>query len=808
MGDNEQMIHSIFQRFGVDYRPDAPLGQFLRRSLALVTLGLAASSASAIDVLAGLPSSAASPTNPAVVQTEQVRAELLLDAPQGWRVGQPVRLGLKLQHSPDWHTYWKNPGDSGAPIRLQWHLPKGAKAGDIAWPLPQRIPVADMVNYGYAQDVILSAPISISQLPQAGEKIALDAQWLVCRVECVPQQGHFELDLPAAGVSQERAEFAANLRAVPQDAPTGQTLTASIDGQDLLLQGHGAALAAFKGKTLIVFAEEAQYIDHAAAGQQSWQGSTWQLRLPLNPTIHTAPARTFWVLGDGKTALRIPAQMDAAHIAKLQTTQLFQRNTQGMSVPPALQAALEANAAGKGNNPAASTRAADAASDSAADSAGASAAPASNTAASLAPNSVADNTRTSKAAGAPAAAQGGLLWALLLALVGGAILNLMPCVFPVLALKVLGFVQAPNAAARRRGAWAYAAGVVLSFVALAAILLMLKAGGAALGWGFQLQSPWFLAALALLFTLLALSMSGGLQLQAFLPQRWLSASSKHPIADSFLSGVLAVAVASPCTAPFMGAALGYALAQNAAYALAVFVALGVGMALPYVLLAFVPKFASLLPKPGAWMDAFKRLLALPLWLTVVWLLWVLGQQLGIDAAMLVLAGLVFAVSIVWLWFEKRYRKTAGFIALLLLLCLWLFQKELHTSFASQKSPTASNTVAAWQPWSAAKQAALVAQGQPVFVDYTAAWCVTCQYNKKAVLDQPQIQQAFAAKGVHMLLADWTNYDSAITASLQSLGRSGLPVYVLIDAQGQQTLLPELLSQQIVLDALEGMPKAP
>jgi thiol:disulfide interchange protein DsbD len=619
----------------------------------------------------------------------------------------------------------------------------------------------------------------------------------------VPQQGHFELPIPTAGVSSEHAAFAQSLRAVPVPAPIGQTLTASLDGQHIVLQAQPPALRGFQGKTLTVFAEEAQYIDHAAAAQQSWQGAAWRLRLPLNPSIHTSPARTFWVLSDGKTALRISAQMDAAQIAKLQATQLYQRNTQGMSVPPALQAALQANAAAGKSSPAAADSALAPASSASPLTPAASAPPtkASNTAIS---NAVEPNTPPQPAP----ATQRGLLWALLLALVGGAILNLMPCVFPVLALKVLGFVQAPNAAARRRGAWAYAAGVVLSFVALAATLLALKAGGAALGWGFQLQSAWFLAALALLFTLLALSMSGGLQLKAFLPQRWLSASSKHPIADSFLSGVLAVAVASPCTAPFMGAALGYALAQNAAYALAVFVALGVGMALPYVLLAFVPKFAALLPKPGAWMDAFKRLLALPLWLTVVWLLWVLGQQLGIDAAMLVLAGLVFAVSIVWLWFEKRYRKTAGFIALLLLLCLWMFQNELQNSFATKQSPNNTPVAAGqWQPWSAAKQAALMAQGQPVFVDYTAAWCVTCQYNKKAVLDQPAIVQAFAAKGVHMLLADWTNYDSAITASLQSLGRSGLPVYVLIDAQGKQTLLPELLSQQLVLDALNGLQKS-
>jgi thiol:disulfide interchange protein DsbD len=658
-----------------------------------------------------------------------------------------------------------------------------------------------MVNYGYARDVILSAPITISQRPQAGEKIALDAQWLVCRIECVPQQGHFELDIPSISVNSDHAEFAANLRAVPPNAPAGLSLSASIDGQNLVLQGNAPALAAFKGKKPTVFAEAAQYIDHAAAGQQSWQDGVWQLRLPLNPTLHSAPAQTLWVLADGKTALRIPAQMDATNIAKLQATALFQRNTQGMAVPPALQAALEANAAGKNAQADAATAAAENASLPASAAVSAASVAAAN--ATLAASAPVAALEAKAGTGSATAAQGGLLAALLLALLGGALLNLMPCVFPVLALKVLGFVQAPNAAARRRSAWAYAAGVIISFVALAGVLLALKAGGAALGWGFQLQSAWFLAALALLFTLLALAMSGGLQLKAFLPQRWLSAGSKHPIADSFLSGVLAVAVASPCTAPFMGAALGYALGQNAAAALAVFVALGVGMALPYVLLAFLPKFAALLPKPGAWMDAFKRLLALPLWLTVVWLLWVLGQQLGIDAAMLVLAGLVFAVSIVWLWFEKRYRKTAGFITLLLLLCLWLFQKELQTSFASR--PAASKAVAAWQPWSAARQAALVAQGQPVFVDYTAAWCVTCQYNKKAVLDQPQIQQAFAAKGVHMLLADWTNYDSAITASLQSLGRSGLPVYVLIDAQGQQTLLPELLSEQLVHDALARLP---
>lgn len=800
------MVHKQLSLWALHYRALALRSCFL---LALGLLPLQA--AQAIDVLAGLPAgTAAAPQDPSLVQTEQVSAQLLLDAPQGWLPGKPVRLGLKLQHAPDWHTYWRNPGDSGAAISLQWQWPAGSSAGAIDWPLPTRIPIADMVNYGYARDVILSVPVSVKTAPPAGAKIRLQAKWLVCRVECVPQQGEFELTLPtdknAAQYAAHHAEFAANLAAVPQAPKQAVSLSAQVEGDNLVLRAQGAGLRALQGKTLAVLAEEPQFINHADAGKQSWQGGMWQWRVPLNPSLHTAPAQTHWVLSAagagnaGKTALRLTAQMSEQDLAALKASAIYQRNTAGMAVPPALQAALEANA--RAQNAAAQAQPSPSPMPSTLPTT-----PAVAAASGVSGVSAAISAPAAAPQNPPSATQPSLLWALALALVGGALLNLMPCVFPVLALKVLGIVQAPDAAVRRRHAWVYAAGVVLSFLALAALLLALKAGGAALGWGFQLQAPGFLAALALLFTLLALSMSGGLELRQMLPQRLLGAGSQHPVLDSFLSGVLAVAVASPCTAPFMGAALGFALGQSAAAALLVFFALGLGMALPYVLLTYLPRVAAILPKPGAWMDAFKRLLALPLWLTVVWLLWVLGQQLGIDAAMLVLAGLVFAVSTIWLWFEKRYRKTAALIALLLLLCLWLFQKELQLSFASK---TAQPAVAAgvWQPWSATRQAQLQGSqqkpGHAIFVDYTAAWCVTCQYNKKAVLDQPAVQAAFKAHEVQLLLADWTNYDPAITASLQLLGRSGLPVYVLIDRQGRQTLLPELLTQAKVLAALQGL----
>lgn len=755
VGDNEDMVHNFFTMVYPHYRPSSAL-----RVLTLAFLLLFSPFSHArIDVL-GLGGPAAA-SNAAVVQTEQVRAELVLNAPKGWQVGAPLRLGLLLQHAPGWHTYWKNSGDSGAATTLSWQLPAGSQAGEIAWPLPQKIALPGMVNYGYEDEVLLSVPVQITQAAAANAIIELQARWLVCKIECIPQSGSFRLELPIGPDTLHAAQFAHSLAQVPQELPENSApyrLTVDGDATTLTLSGLPAS-----AKPLTVFAEEPQLIAHASAPESTSTDGEQQLRMALNESLHTAPSESFWVLSDGQKSWRARAVTQGGSSAFSQTA-LYQRNNQGMAINPALAAALAQNA-----------QAANAYS------------------------------------GAPAVqAAHGLWWVLLLAFGGGLLLNLMPCVFPVLAIKALAVVKSKDASHRKTGALAYAVGVILSFVLLAALLIGLKAGGAALGWGFQLQSPAVVLALALLFTLLALNLAGAFELGQVLPQRWLQASSRHPLVDSFLTGVLAVAVASPCTGPFMGVALGYALAQNAFIALLVFAALGLGMALPYVLLAFVPRLGAWLPKPGAWMDAFKRVLALPLWLTVVWLLWVLGQQVGVDATAYALALLVLVATTLTLW-TAGLRRSALVVLVFGLVTALVLRAEISNSLPASDTANTVNAVnsnqssSAWQDWSAQKQSEAIAAGRPVFVDYTAAWCVTCQYNKKAVLHQASINAAFASKNVLLLRADWTRYDAHITAALQALGRSGVPVYVLINAQGEQTLLPELLTEQIVLDALQTLP---
>jgi thiol:disulfide interchange protein DsbD len=393
-----------------------------------------------------------------------------------------------------------------------------------------------------------------------------------------------------------------------------------------------------------------------------------------------------------------------------------------------------------------------------------------------------------------------LALAILFALAGGLVLNLMPCVFPLLSLKVLGFARGGGNAAMRINGMAFGAGVVLSFVALAVLLLALRAAGEAVGWGFQLQSPPVVAGLAFLFFALGLNLSGVFEFESLLPQSLAGATLKHPAADAFLSGVLAAVVASPCTAPFMGAALGYAVTQNAASALAVFAALGAGMALPYLLLAWFPAWRRHLPKPGPWLATFKQLLAFPMYATVVWLAWVLLLQIGVGALPW-LGGTLVAISL-GAWFAGR-RGGAG---------LWKAATAAVLAGAVTLTWPGGESVAGdpqtrlegWVPYAKADIAALNAAGTPVFVDFTAAWCVTCQVNKKVVLETTSVRQAFAAKSVKLMRADWTRRDPAITAALAEFGRNGVPVYVLYAPDKAPVLLPEILTERVVTDALKPL----
>jgi thiol:disulfide interchange protein DsbD len=387
--------------------------------------------------------------------------------------------------------------------------------------------------------------------------------------------------------------------------------------------------------------------------------------------------------------------------------------------------------------------------------------------------------------------------ALLGALLGGLLLNLMPCVFPILAIKVVGFTRhADDRRGHRLSGLAYTAGVVVSFAALGALMLALRAAGEQLGWGFQLQSPAVVATLAALFTLIGLNLAGLFEFGAFLPSNLASLEARHPVVNAFLSGVLAVAIASPCTAPFMGASLGFAIGLPVVQALLVFAAIGIGMALPYLAASWIPSIARLLPRPGAWMVTFRKFMAFPMFATVAWLVWVLGQQSSIDGAGALLVLLVAMSMLVWaLTLRGRARTIVSAVSLASLALMGWAAGPNITRIPAQQ--TAGVEAGPWQAWEPGRVDQLLASGQPVFVDFTAAWCVTCQYNKKTTLSNQDVLGDLTAKNVALLRADWTRRDPAITAALAQLGRNGVPVYVFYKRGSAPVVLSEVLGVEEV-----------
>lgn len=682
-----------------------------------------------------------------VVDTGQVRAELVAHAPQGAGVGQTVWLGLLLDHAPQWHTYWQNPGDSGLPTELQWTLPAGVKAGPIEWPTPSKFPLGPLANYGYDERVLLPVRLTVEAGFEGGHiDVGLYASWLACRTECIPEEGQFNLRLPvntATTAHREAFESAWALRPVPL---TSGPTTVSVSAQGLRLSLNGLP-SAWQGQRLEVFPESPAVIEPGAPWTQVWNDGVWSAELPLSTQRSEAPANLAWVIAPaaGGTGVRFEAPVDGTWppVAALPT-----------AIPDALSQALQADA--KPTSPAT------------------------------------------------------LSWwlAILGALLGGLILNLMPCVFPVLAIKVLSFAQlSSDSASVRAHRWqglAYTAGVVLSFVALGTLLLSLRAAGEQLGWGFQLQSPAVVAALAVLFTLIGLNLVGMFEFGSVLPSSLASWQARNPTVDAFFTGVLATAIASPCTAPFMGASLGLAIALPAAQALSVFAALGVGMALPYLLASWWPAVARTMPRPGAWMNTLRHGLSFPMFATVVWLLWVLGQQSGIDGAAALLMVLVALSAAVWAWgLSGRGRWIAGGITgALLAATLVTVGPHITREAPAPDAPTATAVEGvSWQAWTAERQQAALAQGRWVFVDFTAAWCVTCQYNKRTTLSDPTLLQDFAQRQVTLLRADWTRRDPAVTQALTALGRSGVPVYALYRPNAAPVVLSEVISVDEVRAAL-------
>ena len=401
----------------------------------------------------------------------------------------------------------------------------------------------------------------------------------------------------------------------------------------------------------------------------------------------------------------------------------------------------------------------------------------------------------------PAPSRAGLFGVLLLALLGGLVLNLMPCVLPVLALKVLGLAQGGGGRSQaRRHALYYTAGVLAAFVAVGLAVIGLRAAGHALGWGFQLQQPVFVAALVYILFAIGLSLSGVFNIGAGLAGVGQNLGNRSGPAGDFFTGVLAVVVASPCTAPFMGSALVYAFAASSLIALLVFLALGFGLALPFLLIGFVPALATRLPKPGAWMEALKQLLAFPMYLTAVWLVWVLGNQRGIDAVGWVLIGAVVLALGLWWWERSRYGGMAAnrvFAVVVMLLALLPLAQVARLALPAQANAA---TAQDWIPYSATRLAALRSEGRSVFVDMGADWCVTCKVNEKAVLDTDTFRDLLKRNDAVLMRGDWTNVDPAITAFLQQYKAVGVPLYVVFRGDQPNSpghALPTVLTHSIV-----------
>lgn len=700
--------------------------------IARMALGALAAAFAALALgLAAAGPAAAAPVDAGHLQAELVAGRTAV-APGG-----TILLALRQKIAPGWHTYWRNPGDSGEATTLTWSLPPGWRAGDLVWPAPERMRTGPLMDYGYTGEVLLPVPVTAPASARPGQTVTLkaQAQFLVCKDICVPAQADLSLPLrvaarpggadPAWGAAVARAEAEAPKPGLLKAAMTlrGGKIELSVTGPPAA--GPGRAQAYF-------FPYASDVIDHAQPQPVELGRAGLTLTLVPGSAFKTGkpPSSLTGVLALGPRAYEITARAG----------------------PPL------AGAAGLGP---------------------------------------------------PAAAAGtggfgrrfGV--AVSFAFLGGLILNLMPCVFPILSMKAAALARhAHHPGQARVQGLAFAAGVAATFLGLAALLIAARAAGQAVGWGFQLQSPVVLAVLCLLMLLVALNLSGVFEVGAGLQ----ALAGAAPGADhegawgAVLTGALAVAVAAPCTAPFMAPAIGFALVQPPAAALAVFLSLALGMAAPFTALAFAPGLLSRLPRPGPWMDGLRKVLAFPMYATAAWLLWVLALRGDPARLAELLAALVLTAFAAWAYGAAQRARLAGGRA-------WAGFGAAGiagaVALAAAVWPQAGAAEVTAQPYAPATLAALRAEGRPVFVNFTAAWCVTCQVNERVALSGRAVARAFQRDGVVYLVGDWTKRDADIAQALSEHGRAGVPLYLMYGAGGREAqVLPQLLTEDMVVKAAD------
>ncbi len=663
--------------------------------------------------------------------------------------GQDLWVALRLIHQPRWHTYWKNPGDAGKPTEIEWRLPAGVVAGDIVWPTPKRIELpADLVDFGYEDEIFLLTRLSIpADFSATRFEVEASANWLECDDICIPGGAEVSLSLPV----QASAPAPVDPQWAPGFAATRATFPRegiSVDAQFTVFDGR-VNLLVQATDPIFEQAREVSFIpgEHRVFDYNATQHINFQLS-----TLQMAQASH--------------PRLQAASLERL-TGLLLVDGREGRTVYE-IDAAPEL--------------------------------------AAFDFSGFEGFLFTEGMAQAP-----GLLLIFGFALLGGLILNLMPCVFPVLSLKVMSLATVAARGSRREQvvhALLYSLGIILAFLVLATVLLALQAGGAAIGWGFHLQSPVFVALLVYLFLILGLSLSGVIEIGTGIMGLGSRFAEREGHAGSFFTGVLATVVASPCTAPFMGTALGFALTQGAPVTLAVFAALGLGMALPFLVLALVPGMSRFLPRPGPWMLRIKQVLALPLYATVAWLLWVLGMEAGMQAVLAVsTAGILLAAA---LWLRQKVahgrfywpgRGSQAALALALALSLGLLTSPLVETRVRDAELDAD---AFHEIYSDARLTALRQEGRPVFVNMTASWCITCLVNERVALSSDTVLAAMQDQEVVYLKGDWTNNDPEITAVLKRYNTSGVPLYLMYPADPARPaeVLPQILTESIFLSAVE------
>lgn len=698
-------------------------------------LGVALSMA--VVIITGL---LATPASAEPVRRDHISVELVA-ATQAAVPGQPLTVALRLIPDKHWHTYWRNPGDSGLPTRLDWTLPDGVTAGPIAWPFPERQPIGPLTNFGYSGEHFLLTEITVPADYAADSlTVAARARWLVCEDICIPGEAPVSVTVPVADTTTP-SRWADALQATRQQTPQPLDAPAQYAVADDTVRVQLTADAVPAGASLVYFPGTAELVSNPATPTIRRSDSVIEIAVPTSEFFTTAPEVTNHVLviDDARAVVFDARRIDATSLVPMGD---------------------DAVGAGSGATP---------------ESAGFS-----------------------------------LPLALGFALLGGLILNLMPCVFPVLSIKAVSVAQSAGSAGTRRAhALFYTAGVVGGFLVLAIGLLAIRAAGQQIGWGFQLQSPVFVTALAWLMFLLGLSLAGAFDIGTRLMGLGDSLTHTGGNRGALITGLLACIVATPCTAPFMGTAMGFAVTQPPVVALTVFAALGLGMALPFLVIGFVPAAARLLPRPGAWMETFKQVMAFPMYATAVWLVWVLGRQTGVDGMAVGLLGAVLLGLAVWAWQRRGMLRVLVAGACVIGAGALLAAPQLAatpTGVSATSSPSANVAGADWQRYVPEQVAALQADGRAVFVNLTADWCVTCHVNERVALNTDAVIAAMNDAGVVRVKGDWTNRDPVITALLERHGRTGVPLYLLYPGRpdAEPVVLPQLLTPQRVIAAVRDL----